>query len=549
MQWLLAVVLCFLAACVQKEIQVPVVTAPPVVAPTPAPAAPVTETPPPAEECQATAPAAPEVVTMRMVRLPAPNFLADRVAFYEQELQRLQEEPPVVDSPCPQLAEQALAAYRELAFVGGDYAVEDSLAGDPWAGMVADIAYLRNGCAAAVSQRAVERDDTRIVAGEDAAMADGTVVAFHEMGRWQDSVTAYENLRQVFPDWQPSSASRNAYADALAKLGRAREAAAVLEEIAAEVQDPVRRFALQRRVADLLLAAGDRDAASERYENLVTILAPLRAVDAWVDSHAAVLRRAPAGDPALSVYQLVLWEYFLFDGHRLSRKMELALEQLQTFFHDSPLRQHAEQLVDEVRRTIYDRAQERLAALALAVDERDFGGATRIEEEIRSYQLTVEQQAEFDRLVETRRARQEAERRRRAAEEEERLAAAWQRAEGLFEERRWDAAIEAYGALLASSYGERAKARIVQAADRAAGELRHQAATLFLRARKGIDPEKKRQFLEEALQRLDTAARRYPQTSLMAKILANRAVIERELGKLAVPKSEGASREGRIEAE
>ncbi len=542
-----------LTACVQQRVAAPVVPAPPASpAQKEAPPPSAISAPPsaqasaptalPGEEadggCQAEA-AAPEVLVMRMVRLPDPDFLAARIAFFRQEKERWQSQEAGGDAPCGQLAASALAAYQRLASLKQRYIAEEEgeeTAVEPWAGIAADIAYLEQGCAPPSPKPAVAAVPAPAPAPPftgDAAMTDSSVKVFHDLERWQESVDAYEELVQVFPEWQPSLAARRAYADALVKLGRAREGAAVWEELAADTQDPLERAVLEQRVADLLLAAGARAAAAERYERLASRLAPLRSVGDWAEAHRnALLQDRKENDPALSVYQLVLWEYFLGNGRRVSRKMELALEQLQTFFPTSPLRSYAERLVEKVRRAAYDQAQEQLAALAQAVDERDFGAMARIERRLAAFTLTDEQRARRDALLATGRRMQEEERQRRAAVEQQQLVAAWRQAETLFGEQRWDAAIAAYTALAGSAYGDRARERIVEAADRAAGALRRQAAGLFLRARKEQAPEQKRTLLEEALRLLDTASRRYPQTTFLAKIMANRAVIEQELARL-----------------
>ncbi len=544
-----------LASCVQQRVAAPVAVAPVAVAPAvqeQEPPAPVEgrTSPGPAPEgaalagedggCRAEA-ATPEVVTMRMVRLPDPGFVAGRVAFFRQEAARWQSEEAAGGGPCGRLAAAALAAYQELAAIGGAYAAEEELVAEPWEAAAADIAYLEQGCVPPDLEPAALPEPDSSFTG-DAAMADSSVVAFHDLERWQESVDAYDGMLQVFPDWQPTAAARRAYADSLVRLGRAREGAAVWEELAAEAGDPVERYLLEQRVADLLLAAGAREAAAERYGRLVGQLAPLRSVGEWAEAHrAALLQDSKAGDPALNVYQLVLWEYFLADGRRVSRKMELALEQLQTFFPASPLRSYAERLVEKVRRAVYDHAQERLAALARAVDGRDFAAMNRIGRQVAALSLTDEQRARLESLLAAGRRMEEEELRRRAAAEEEQLAAAWQQAESLFAEQRWDAAIAAYTALAGSAYGDRARGRIVEAADRAAGLLRRRAAALFLRARKKQDAGQKRDLLERALQLLDTASRRYPQTSLQAKIAANRTVIERELARLPAPPAGGGA--------
>jgi len=554
---------CLLAAvagCVQKKVLPPA----PVTRAVAPPAAPAEKTAlPPADSCQGTEASAREVVMVRTVRLPDTGLVARRIAFYTEEEKKWRSDG--ADSgtealvECSRLGRQALAGYRAMLRTGDGYVVEELLDVDPWQVTAADFAYLQKGCPDLgqpspamdqdlAAQQGMERDqaldrdqgaqpleDRSAYRGAAAAMADATVAAFHDLGKWQDSITAYENLGAVFPDWQPSRQARLAHADSLVKLGRIRDGVAVLGRIAEQEQDLARRYDLLRRVADMQLAAGEKSGALDRYDQLAVELAPLARINDWVVAQRQFLQSAGEDDPVLSIYQNVLWEYFLFDGRHISDRMKTAMSQLRTFYAGSPVREHAEHLYAGITDRVNSLVEQQLAAIRQAIDDRDFSGAARLEAETAELELSPLQAERLQQLGRERRDEEQRFRRLRAQEEAERLAAAWRAAEDLFEHQDWDGAINAYTALLSSDYAEQATERIAEAADRAAVTLRRRAAFLFLQGKKAADPAEKRQLLEQSMQLLEQISVKYPQASILDKVAGNMAAIRRELARLQQP--------------
>ena len=108
----------------------------------------------------------------------------------------------------------------------------------------------------------------------------------------------------------------------------------------------------------------------------------------------------------------------------------------------------------------------------------------------------------------------------------------WQQAIELFERRDYDAAIIVFTGLLQGDYGLRAAEKLAEAANLAAAEMRRQAASLFVKARKIEDPEQKKEILMQSRERLLGLLAKYPQIDLLDKVKQNLQVLEEQIRKI-----------------
>ena len=124
---------------------------------------------------------------------------------------------------------------------------------------------------------------------------------------------------------------------------------------------------------------------------------------------------------------------------------------------------------------------------------------------------------------------QETENQRRIQEME--LTEQWDAAVHLMDSQRFDEAIVAFGALMGTEYEETATIKIVEAANLAAGQMRKEAASLFIRAGKTPDIEKKKELLLDSHRMLNEILVRFPQTDLLDKVQQNIAILEEQIRK------------------
>jgi hypothetical protein len=74
--------------------------------------------------------------------------------------------------------------------------------------------------------------------------------------------------------------------------------------------------------------------------------------------------------------------------------------------------------------------------------------------------------------------------------------------------------------------------KIIEAANQAAGEMRKEAAALFIRAGKTQDLEQKKHLLLESHRLLKDIQTQYPQTELLDKVQQNISILEEQINRL-----------------
>jgi hypothetical protein len=87
-------------------------------------------------------------------------------------------------------------------------------------------------------------------------------------------------------------------------------------------------------------------------------------------------------------------------------------------------------------------------------------------------------------------------------------------------------------ALQETEYADKAKAKITDAANLAAGQMRKEAASLFIKAGKTSDIETKKELLLASHQLLKDILVKYPQTDLLDKVNQNLAVLEGQIRRI-----------------
>ena len=107
----------------------------------------------------------------------------------------------------------------------------------------------------------------------------------------------------------------------------------------------------------------------------------------------------------------------------------------------------------------------------------------------------------------------------------------WDTAVLLMDSQRFDEAIVAFEALMGTEYEEKANMNIVESANLAAGQMRKEAASLFIQAGQTPDIEKKRELLINSHRMLNDIPVRFPQTDLLEKVQQNIVILEEQIKK------------------
>lgn len=108
----------------------------------------------------------------------------------------------------------------------------------------------------------------------------------------------------------------------------------------------------------------------------------------------------------------------------------------------------------------------------------------------------------------------------------------WNRALGLFDSGNYDEAISEFGGLLHTPRAAAARDKIREAGGIVAGQLRRQAAGVFLKARKTEDLAQKKKLLEESWSLLNKIVTAYPEVEIIDKVKQNQTLIEEQLHQL-----------------
>jgi hypothetical protein len=121
----------------------------------------------------------------------------------------------------------------------------------------------------------------------------------------------------------------------------------------------------------------------------------------------------------------------------------------------------------------------------------------------------------------------ETERRNKEAE----LTEHWESAVHLLDSQQFDAAILAFEAFNGTEYEKQAQLKIIEASNLAATQIRKDAASLFIRASKTGEFDKKKELLVASYNLLNEILDKYPQTDLRDKVNQNIAILEEQIRK------------------
>jgi len=505
--------------------------APPVV---PAPPAPVTQPPAPAPR-----PGFDPGLVAGM-----DDFVAGRINHYrdgQTQWQELEAGFARQEFPLPQPEKWQECTASLAAILDGYFALHAMLKNEgdeagagqpatPFAVFQHDISFLEGDCRTQFAAAAAVIPGQAASRGAVAGQADAAVRYWAGLGDNAQVINAYENMAAAGREKDVSPETREMYARSLRATGKLAEAAEVLLAVA-QGREEWLAWPLRLQAAELLFATGEFSRAREQYEHVTALFSSLRQADGEVEKQLALLAGQNEHVRELELYSRALLGWLQYDGQQVPPQLMESVQQLEAMSPESIYAREgrellaraggpavvvrnadealikARQLAEDQK---YSQALELLAPFSQDTESAETAAAVReLEEEI------IRLQSEQDGMPQT--------------EEQDALDAKWQKALQTLDERQYDQAIVLFGEFVDPAYQESARAKIAEAVNLAASELRKEAASLFIKARKSASVEQKTALLMESRRLLQQVQEKYPQADIIDKVRQNQRAIDEQI--------------------
>jgi len=352
-------------------------------------------------------------------------------------------------------------------------------------------------------------------------------------------ISSYRYLLDNFPQYKKNASFMTQYGRALLKNGRLQGAGDAFLQALDQNDETSGNLALRRTAADLLLITGRKEQALKQYEILAEIEQAAAAGKQITAADISLLKSGSESEPLLRLYQSFLQEYYTLGKAKISVKARTAVNQLESFYPENPLTEHARTLLAGMEKSEHKTVEEQLAAVDRMADEKEYDQAKKVLNELQQQNLDPELAASVRYKLQEITFDAAEEQKTQEWQEREQLAGRWQQAQDFFDRHQYDAAIEAYSTFAGTVYETEAASQTQKAIDEAAGGLRRQAATLFLKARKENDTAARIGYLRESLALLQQVEQKYPQTEIYDKVQRNMEVLEKEIAALTPPPEQG----------
>ncbi|MEA3546132.1 MAG: hypothetical protein U9R66_00570 [Thermodesulfobacteriota bacterium] len=350
-----------------------------------------------------------------------------------------------------------------------------------------------------------------------------------EQEEYDQVIVSYEDLLEA--GQSPSPDIMEIYGTALQKTGRIEDAAVVLQEVI-DGRGEVSSWQLRQRIAVLLLASGQAEAATDQYSSLADDDASQRSDAFFVSEQLALLENANQHKEELALYCRVLKGSLIFDGRHLPREMAGAMERLELLFGDSRFTIQAKRIYTGIDLQAGNWATYQLADLTSLIEKKQFDRAHVVLADLQEAKLPENIELRVIQLAEKMQQAEDEDKETRHLLLGHAQTVQWQEGLDLMDQRQYDEAILVFTALLESEYEREAMDKIREAQKMAAIGLRKMAAALFVKSRKVNDIEKKGDLLLESRHLLLEILEKYPEVEIIDKVKQNLQVIEEQIYQL-----------------
>ncbi len=487
-----------------------------------------------------------KVIVKRMLVLPSVSEVDHRMTVYADKLSNWEtleaqlEEAGVSDKKPPRWDEcqatigminrgygmlmEALLKYDRPSADAEKFGI------DPWAIYQDDITFLESGCEQVFMTGASRvRGWTGGVSGGALVQSEAIVVKYAEEGLYEEAVTAFESMVAADPQLVVNVKARKMYGMALLKTGRMEKAVAILSQALNDMPPSHEERSLRRLVADLMLASGRLEDATGNYQQLAAFFESRKGDDRWVADQLAMLTRVSSRARELPVYMDVLQGYLMFDGRHVPRGMRGMVEKLEDDFPDSLMTDRARQMLVQIEDSIGEWVAGQLDRAEYLMIESEYEKARVILEKMQKEDLPQSMKEKIQRSFEILAEAENKYLKERKQARERSHSEQWDQAVWLLNSKKYDEAIEAFSVLYNTSYDVPARAKVNEAADFASVEMRDKAASLYVRARKEGNPDRKREFFEESWRLLNDITVKYPGVPLIDKVKRYLETIEKQI--------------------
>jgi hypothetical protein len=449
----------------------------------------------------------------------------------------LAEELTALETECMQKLERILSGYSFLleSMWQGDSVPFDRIATvDPKKIQQLDIAFLESRCGELLAMDLPAQSAVTPAAEPERspAAAQALIASDVEQGNYQEAIVSYGNLGLDFPGLKPSTATEYNYGLALQYTGQVEAAARQYKNMLESGDLDITPLSLQREIADFFLASGNIAAAESYYERVIIGHESISTEKIWAEEQLVFLRSVAPESADMADYMKLLREFQKHDYRIDAPKINNAINTFVLQHTGSPVADRALQLKSFAVEQLKSWFGRQLVKIDSLVAEKKFAEAADILKSMTRYYLPAELQAILQKTyyevadseiqeMETQQQMQESE-----------LAEKWDAAANLLDSQRYDAAISAFAGLMDTEYEVKARMKITEAANLAAGEMRKEAASLFVRAGKTSDLEQKKELLRASHGLLTEILARYPQTDLLDKVQQNISILETQMQRL-----------------
>ena len=438
---------------------------------------------------------------------------------------------------CAQLLERILTGYSTLLKEmqhNQTVPVDKIDTVDPKSMQQLDIAFLESRCGEILAMDTSPQDES--ATGEELQYSfdeSQEIITTHvENENFNEALIGYSNLLANYPDQKPAIYTQLNYGLALQYTGQVEAAARHFSKILASDDLSVEPLSLQLEVADLLLASGKITAAESYYENFILARKSIEAEKSWAEDQLAFLRSVEPASEDMLAYTKLLRDFLTYDYRVHSVELNEKLNMFAMEYAGSPVAVGALRLKEFTIKQLNSWFGRQLVKIDFLVAEKNFTEATEILNHMTQYYLPADLQAIVQRTYyEVSQAElMETENQLRMQEME--LTEEWDTAIHLMDSQHFEEAILAFEVLMGTEYEEKATIKIVEAANLAAGQLRKEAASLFIQAGRTPNIEKKKELLLNSHRMLNEIVVKFPQTDLIEKVNQNIAILEEQIRKI-----------------
>lgn len=394
-----------------------------------------------------------------------------------------------------------------------------------------DIGFLESECQRLVAGGQLAGDLLAGSAAKALSESEKALAAAMTAGEYPEAIRLYEQL-PAGEGVQPSFESVYSYGQALLRTGRDEDASRVLGELLQDVQQQNqlgREFQLMQLVADIQFGLEDYANAFTGYVNIINRYAGLGENIDWARKQQAVISARDQQAAEVKGFASLMRAYLGFNQARDGFKVVLLAEQFLATFPESSVIPTVNRILFESR----DRAEAwyvaHLQQIGQLKDEGRTAEALQLLQSLPVQQIPPDKQAQLQALVDEMTTVQAREAQVQQAAQEATLQEAWNKGEEYLQLKAYDQAIATFSTMLETSYGDRARSRINEAASLAAQEDRQKAAELFVQAGAAKDQAARVDLLLQSRQLLQDILNKYPQSDLGEKVRKNLVKIEQDL--------------------